>query len=133
MSGPRQFSADGCAGATGFDTSGHVPYLLAVIGACRAHLTAQPRKLGIKLTFASHRVSGECAKRSAIQHQTQMLGPRMFAARLNAMGQRHRIACGMAVLERFDPPVHVLTQLVHEDLHFSSNRISASKKFLPGS
>jgi hypothetical protein len=114
MCWPREFSANRCAGATCFDTCSHISHFLAVIGARRAYLTAQPGELGIELTFASHCVSGECAKRCAIQHQTQMLGPGMFAPHLHAMGHRHCIAGGMAMLERLDRTIHMFTELVHE-------------------
>ena len=67
----------------------HVAQRLAIGGAGIANIGAEGAKLGVELAFTGQKIGGGGADLGAVQHQAQMLGPRMFAADLQAMSHRH--------------------------------------------
>ena len=111
---PRQVTAEAGAVAAGGRALFHVAQSGAGLGTGLAYLGAQGGKAGVKLALLSQRIGGEGANGGAIQHQAQMLGPGMRAALFQAVGQRHGVADGMAVLKGFDSVPGLLAQLVHD-------------------
>jgi hypothetical protein len=65
-------------GSTDRHALGHAPNIFAVISAAFADVGAHGGKSVVELAFARHRVAGESADGSAVQHQADVLGPSMF-------------------------------------------------------
>lgn len=90
---------------------------LAVLGADVADIRAERADAGVKLTLVREKIGGRGADRRAVEHQADVLRPRVFAAEFEAVRHHRRQTGGMAARERFHARVHLSAEPVGNFRH----------------
>jgi len=103
----RRFRAEGRALAADLYARFHLAEPLAIRRAYLADVGAQGADAVVELALVREQIGGRGTDHRAVQHQPDVLRPRVLAAELKAMRHHHGQAGRMAARERLHGRVHL--------------------------